>query len=323
MPAPTSATSIQRGDLGTLAYEYLTEASRLGFIGLKLMPVFEVVLQSCDYPVIPIEAMLKLPPSLDRAPRTSYPTGDYEFEMANYACKDRGWKELVDETERNMYARFFDAEAVAVERAMDIILRSQEQRIAAKLQSTSYISGTSNVATEWSTAASCTPLADVKTAKAAMRAASGLEPNAIAMSKKVFDNLMVSAELQGRLMYTNPILLGNDEANRILLAQYFGVGEVLVGNAIYDSTKKGRTFTISEIWDDKYILLARVSGGGPNLRDPCIGRTFLWTGDSPQNVVVESYRDEDKRSDAYRVRHNVDEALVFAGAGYLLGNITA
>jgi hypothetical protein len=67
--------------------------------------------------------------------------------------------------------------------------------------------------------------------------------------------------------------------------------------------------------------LLRVSSGGPDLREPCIGRTFLWTADSPQNIVTESYREEQTRSDIYRVRQYTDEAFVFTGAGYLLSNI--
>ena len=59
-------------------------------------------------------------------------------------------------------------------------------------------------------------------------------------------------------------------------------------------------------------------------REPVLGRTFLWTADSPQNLVVEQYREEQTRSEIYRVRHHVDDdAFIFTGAGYLLGNITA
>jgi hypothetical protein len=37
--------------------------------------------------------------------------------------------------------------------------------------------------------------------------------------------------------------------------------------------------------------------------------------------VTESYREEQTRSDIYRVRQYTDEAFVFTGAGYLLSNI--
>ena len=55
---------------------------------------------------------------------------------------------------------------------------------------------------------------------------------------------------------------------------------------------------------------------------PCLGRTFLWANDSPANLMVEQYREEQTRSTIYRSRQHVDEAFVFSGAGYLLGNLT-
>ena len=109
-----------------------------------------------------------------------------------------------------------------------------------------------------------------------------------------------------------------------MLSLYFSLDKVLVGNAIYDSTKKKKGFSITDIWDDEYALLIRgTTTGGRDLREPTIGRTFLWTADSPANIVTEQYEEPQTRSDIYRVRQYVDEAFVFTGAGYLLGNITA
>lgn len=322
MPRPTSSTTIQRPDLAALAYEYMVEADRRGFIGLSLLPIFEVPEQSADYPKIPTEALLKLPET-KRAPRAAYARSDWEFETGTYSCQEYGWEEAVDDVEARLYRRFFDAEMVANQRAVDILLRGQEKRIANTLLNTANITNTSNIGTEWSTATTCTPHADVETAKEAMRAATGLLPNVIAMTYKIFSNVLKTKELKDAFRYTNPIEIGGDEAKRRLLAQYFGVDQVLVGGAIYDSKAKGQATTIADIWDDEYILLAKVSAGGQDLRDPCLGRSFLWTADSPGNLVVESYREDKIRSTIIRVRNNVDEAFVFTGAGYLLGNITA
>ena len=324
MPRPTASTTIQRPDLGAIAYEYMLEASQRGFIGLEIMPIFEVDEQSADYPKIPIEALIKLAASIRRTPRGKYQRGDYEFETGTYACQEYGWEEPVDEVEANLYRRYFDAEEVAVMRAVDIILRHQEKRIADAVMSTGNITNTSNVSTEWSTAADCTPKADVKTAIQAMRAASGLEPNAMAISKKVFENLMVCAEIKDYLQYTNPHLFSTFDQQKAMLALYFGLEKVQVGNAIYDAAKKKKSFTITDIWNDEYALLHRTtSTGGRDLREPILGRTFLWTADSPENLVIEQYEENQTRSDIYRARHHVDEAFVFTGAGYLLGNITA
>jgi hypothetical protein len=59
------------------------------------------------------------------------------------------------------------------------------------------------------------------------------------------------------------------------------------------------------------------------MREPALGRTFLWMPDSPTQLTVDQYREEQTRSNIYRVRHNCDEVVQFTGAAYLLGNITA
>jgi hypothetical protein len=322
MPRPTAATTIQRPDLGAIAYEYMLEASQRGFIGLSIFPIFETPLQSADYPIIPLESLLKLQET-KRAPRGSYNRSDYEFKTGTYACAEYGWEEPVDDSEAALYRRYFDAEEVAVKRCVDVILRNQEARIAAAIMNTGNITATSNVAIEWSTPATAVPRANINTAKAAMRAASGLVPNVIAMSKKVFDNTLMIKEITDAMVYTNPLQIGGEEAQRRILAQYFGVDEILVGGAIKDSAKKGQSSSIADLWDDEYIALLKIGSGGQDLREPCIGRTFLWTADSPSNLVTEQYREEQTRSNVYRSRHNVAEAFVFKGAGYLLGNITA
>lgn len=321
MPRPTSSTTDLRSDLSALAYEYYINAADRGFIGLELMPIFEVAEKSAYYPKIPIESLLKMP-AVKRAARGNYARSDWQFETGTYTCEEYGWEEQIDDLEAALYAKYFDSEMIANARAVDILLRAQEKRISAALFNTSNITNTANVSTEWSTVASCTPLADVETAKEAMRAASGLVPNVMAMSVKVFNNLVRAKEILDAFRYTNPVENSGRQAKQNLLAQYFGMEKVLVGGAIYDSKKKGAAFSLSDIWDDEYVLLAKVATSN-DLRDPSLGRSFLWTGDSPANLIVESYREDQTRSNIIRVRHNVDEAFVFTGAGYLMGNITA
>jgi hypothetical protein len=226
----------------------MLEASQRGFIGLSIFPIFETPLQSADYPIIPLESLLKLQET-KRAPRGSYNRSDYEFKTGTYACAEYGWEEPVDDSEAALYRRYFDAEEVAVKRCVDVILRNQEARIAAAIMNTGNITATSNVAIEWSTPATAVPRANINTAKAAMRAASGLVPNVIAMSKKVFDNTLMIKEITDAMVYTNPLQIGGEEAQRRILAQYFGVDEILVGGAIKDSAKKGQSSSIADLWD--------------------------------------------------------------------------
>jgi hypothetical protein len=312
---------LQRPDLAAIAYEYALAGPDRGFIAQQILPIFEVPQQAADYPVIPIESLLKTQ-DITRSPRAGYNRGDYDFETGTYACVEYGWEEPVDDVERALYRRFFDAEEVATMRAVDILMRGYERRVQAIVQSTGVITNTAAVGTPWDTSATCTPKSDVKTAKRAMKAATGIVPNVGICSEKVFENLLITKEIKDYLVYTNPHLIQTREAQKKLMALYLDLDDILIGGSQYDSAKKGQSFSLADIWDDEYFTLARVSMGGPDLREPCLGRTMLWTADSPQMLVTEQYREDQTRSDIYRVRHYVDEAIVFAGAGYILTGIT-
>ncbi|MEE4112715.1 MAG: hypothetical protein V2I40_07865, partial [Desulfobacteraceae bacterium] len=96
------------------------------------------------------------------------------------------------------------------------------------------------------------------------------------------------------------------------------------GGGVYDSTKKGQDTTIADIWSNEYASLLKVSRS-PDITSPSFGRTFLWTADSPQNPIVETYREENRRSDIYRVRHHVSEELIASKntSGTVVSNIGA
>lgn len=320
MPAPTSGTTLQRPDLGALAYEFYKDAAQRGFIGLEVLPVFEVPRVSMDYPKIPIEAFMKLQKT-NRARRGNYNRSDYEFEMGTFKCEEHGWEEVIDDVERKLYANLFDIEQIAVMRAVNIILRNHEKRVATAVQSTGNITNTASVGTEWSTVATSTPRKDVYAAENALRLATGVLVDTMAINLTVFNNLLRTSEVQDALKYTNPLEMGSLQQQTAQLSQYFGL-ELLIAGGLYDSAKKGQSYSMTEIWDDEYCLLFAKSMG-MDLETPALGRTFLWVEDSPDILTTETYRDEPIRSDIYRVRHNVDEAFIFTGAGYLLSNITA
>ena len=322
MPRPTSSTTIQRPDLGAVAYEYTMDAPNRGFIGAEIFPVFETPEQASDYPIIPIESLLKMPPSLRRQARGSYQRDDFQFETDTYSAEENGFEAPVDDTEAKLYARYFDAEAVATERATDIVMRDHEIRVAAIAFNPAIVTNTGEVSIEWDTVATCTPYEDVMDAKRTLKEATGISVNAAAMCKKVFDNIVRSAEVQGLLKYTNPIQTLGISAKLELIRQYLELEYLLVSEAQRDIAGKGLAFSLAGIWDDEYCLLFRKPGNPKNLKEPTLGRTFLWIEDSPQIITTEMYREEQTRSNVYRVRQYTDEAIMCAGAAYLLSNIS-
>ena len=70
--------------------------------------------------------------------------------------------------------------------------------------------------------------------------------------------------------------------------------------------------------------MARIATNPMDLEEPCIGRTFRWTAENPDDEpVVEEYREEQIRGNVYRVRHDVTEKYVFTACAMVLTNISA
>jgi len=238
----------------------------------------------------------------------------------------------VDDRERKLYRNKFDCDVVAVKRATNHILRGQEKRVADKVFNATNFTANA-ITNEWDDASNAVPIDDVNTGKLSVRNACGMLPNALIIAYSTYLNLKRCDQIVDLLKYTFPGI----DINRMTSAQLAAVMDVervLVGGAIYDAAKKGQDASITDLWSNEYAMLTRVSDS-PDISEPCIGRTFLWTEDSPGNVVTEEYREEQSRGDVFRVRHDTDECFIYSrdstgtakstiykSVSYLMSNIT-
>lgn len=315
-------SAIYRPDLGSAVMEYI-ETAQMGYIGLKVMPIMRSRVQSGSYPVVPKEALLKLEKT-DRRPRGGYNRGSWEWERGIYATGEQGWEEPVDDSERELLDQEAEgmADIVATERAMNYIMRGQESRISGMIFNASNFTANA-VTTEWDTAGSCTPIDDIQTGISAFRKQCGMFPTALILPWDNYISAKNSDQVVDRIKYTFP---GIDIANLgpRLLAQALGVPDVWVAGAVYDSAGEGIDANIADIWSNEYGALVRTNAT-MDIKAPCVGRTFLWTEDSPEEAITEEYREEKIRSDIYRVRHNVGEILCQSKntSGTVVSNIAA
>jgi hypothetical protein len=241
-----------------------------------------------------------------------------------FQTAEKGHEEPLDDSEREMFDQESQgmAEMISTRRALSRILRAQEIRIAAKIQNTSNFTA-HGVTNEWDDATNAAPIEDVNDAILAFRSQCGMLPDALQISFSTFMNLKNCDQIVDRLKYTFPGIDINT-MNSQQLAAVFGVPRVLVAGAVKNSAGKGQDATIADIWSNEYASLVKISDS-MDLSAPGLGRTFLWTADSPQNPIVESYREETKRSDIFRVRHHVDERLCqsFNDSGAVVSNVAA
>jgi hypothetical protein len=323
MPSPSAALATQRPDLASSFEEFSLEANREGFIGTDVLTVINVAKQAGTFGIIPVEQLLQHPETL-RAPGSNYNRMRWKFETSTYATEEHGIEEPVDDRESAMYMDYFDAEVMASRRAFHAVLVAQEIRIATAVFNATTWTGaalTTAITNEWDDATNATPFADVEAAVQAVYEGTGLWPNALIMNYKVFRNLRLTAQVVDRVKYQGFVDARPGNITAEALGQAFDL-RIIIAGGTKNTAKEGQAASTASIWDDEYAMVARVATS-EDPREPCIGRVFHWAEDgSSIGGTVESYRDEQVRGDVVRVRHDVDELIIYPGAGHLLSNVT-
>lgn len=325
MPSPATSLATLRPDLAESFMEFDLMAEQAGYIGTKVFPVVEVQRQAGNFGKISVEQLLKNRDTT-RAPGSGYNRSNWTFDDATYACVEHGAEEPVDDREAEMYADYFDAEVISAQRAMADVLRNAENRISDAVFNTTTWTGaalTTAITHEWDDATNAVPITDVEAAVRKVYDGSGLWANALIVNKKVFRNLRLVDQIRDRITSDgagSSELAGDVTVQQ--LARAFDLDYVLVAGGSENTAIEGQSASISQIWSDEYAMVCRVATTG-DFREPCVGRTFHWGSDgSSIGGTVETYREEAVRSEIVRVRHDVDEVLLYAQAGHLLSNVT-
>lgn len=306
-------------------YELSLEMEREGFVGDQVLPIVDVSLQADNPGKIPVEQLLAVG-NTERASGSGYNRGNWKFERWTYATQEHGWEEPVDERDQNRYASLFDAEMIATMRAQGIIARNFESRVAAAIFNATTFTGaslTTSITHEWDDATNAVPITDVEAAVQKVYDNSGLKANALIINWKVFRNLRNCDQVLERIQSSGAgdRTLASD-VTAAKLAEVFDLKRVIVAGASKNGAAEGQAASISQIWSNEYAMVCRVSDSA-DMRDPCIGRTFHWTGDGSRRMgLVEDYDEPQTRSKIIRCRFETDEVVMYPQAGHLLSNIT-
>lgn len=304
-----------RADLGQALSEHIFDVN--DYIGVQAAPFLEVQQKSATFSKLTRESMLGDKGTLERAPGATYDQDEYDYEDDTYECVEYGVRQYLDDSQREQWKHDVDAEKDISMFGMHRLLRRQERRWATALFNTTTWTGaslfTDRSATPWATTTTDV-IAHVLAAKEKVRVITGMDPNAILMGKAVFEDLKNNDGIAERVIYTSE---ADDAKMAQAIGPVFGLKHVLVGKAVYNSASPKATASITDVWGSTYVMVARIAETNSPV-EPCVARTYLWTDDSASNAVVEQYRDEDRRSDVFRVRHNVDEKVIDSAYGHLI-----
>lgn len=323
------STAITRLDLSATFSEFDLAASRLQFIGPKVLRPRLVGVQAADVGKIPLNQLL-ITKDDSRAPGGEYKRDDFEFDKFTYATDEHGREVPLDDRTLRIYRDILDAEDIQSQRAVDMVLRNYEIDIAAAIYDTAVWTGASRttaVSSEWSSAANGKPRVDVENAKRKVRDGCGLEPNALVCNRLQFWNLANTDEIKDLIKYW-----GGDDPKRIneaMIAAALDLEFILVAGGIKNTANQGQSATLSRVWSDENVQVCRVATTD-DPQEPCVGRTFMFSeenagvgSDEELALIAEEYREEKVRGSVIRVRNDRDIVIMYAAAGHMLSNITA
>lgn len=323
MATPSSSLASLRPDLAASFMAFDLEAEKAGYIARRVLPTIDVYSQAGNFGKIPLSQLLQNRDT-KRAPGSGYARGKFTFDPATFSCEEHGAEEPIDDREAAMYAEYFDAELIASQRAYNAVLKNAEQRVADLIFNTTTWTGSSlttdvSGSLPWATIATAKPLTNVEAAVQKVYDNSGLWANALVINRKVFRNLRNTPEVIDRIASS-----GAGDRNLAadvtvqMLAQAFDLEYVIVAGGSKNTATEGQTAAAGQIWSSNYAMVCRVATSN-DPKEPCIGRTFHWSGDGSEiDGTIETYREEKVRGDIVRVRHDVDEIVMYAQAGHLI-----
>ncbi len=149
-----------------------------------------------------------------------------------------------------------------------------------------------------------TPGKDVEAAKEQIRGRTGRRPNTLAIGAPVAADLRHHPLILDKFKHTN-----SDTISDAMLAQYFNVEQVLVGDAIYDEDD-----TSVDVWGNDAVLAYVPIKGQAGMRVPAFGYTYRLNG---HPFVQPAYFDRGIRSWANDVFDEWSAELVGPDAGFL------
>ncbi len=305
---PESTSAAMRPVLTEFAQEYFAEKARSKFIGLRTAPLFRANKRSAEYPVFNRESFKKRVTDQKRAPGAAYNRVTGQFGRRTYTCTENGLEYAVDDVFAEQYIDLFDAEEAATDILMTQVLMGHEARAAALYIAMSLTNH--NVGTAWTTVATATPIADFEAGFNTIGDACGCLTSdlSIIIPRADWQELQKVDEIVERAQYVwtgASMLPASIPASTVAMA--LGCKEILVGQGSYDAQEEGYAESDTQFWPAGVMYIALLAGQEAPLRIPSAARTILWTEDSPAFPVMESYREEQTRSDIVRARFQTNE----------------
>lgn len=334
MSIPSTTTITQRPEFDTPFSQFADAPALLGYVGLRVLTPVEVMTQRGSFYVRRTKEKLRQG-FLRRNPDGSYNRVNRKFHDHSFETHELGLEARLDLRRLNMYPDYATAEADTVQDLWDDIAREIEVETTTLLQDTGVFTNAA-VAASWKSApTTANPVADINKAINSIRATSGLfGPIVVVVGFEAYLNLLAVDKFVDRIKFwggTDPHM-GTMKQNLRGIALALGVEEVVVSGLVFDSADYGQAQAnpLANFWDPSKVgVYVKAPAGRAAMKQPCVGRTFIWTGDGasingeePQ-LAIEDYMEDQTRGHVFRARFELDPDVMLPTAGYILTGANA
>ena len=199
------------------------------------------------------------------------------------------------------------------------LLIAREKRVADMVQLASNYDPSNQVtlagASQWSDTVNSTPVADIRTGRAAVKSDMGLYPNVAIFGDEAWNTFIDHPDVIAAIYGANNFgILTEDQ-----VATKFGYTKVIVGRSFYNIEA---TAVNADLWGDN-VVMAYVPQSPTERADiytPMFGASFQHNMTPP--LVQSYYQDESKKVELIEATLLGNEALLMPDAGYLISDVT-
>lgn len=279
--------------LTNLTLDYVTDQN---FIADRIFPVVDVEKKSDEfYTFDPAESNREADADeLLLAPRTEPRKFDVSHGKDSYMAKVYGLGFDIDvQTAANEDEQLRVRERKA-KQLMHKLMAVRDRHFISTFMKTGVwgtdLAGTTDF-TKWSDTSS-TPIDDVRTWKRDFQVRNyGFKPNKMVVTQDIIDELMANTQILGRInggaTIANPAMI-----DMTLLANVFGVDEVIVADAVTNTAAVGATEAADYMIKDQILLTYTPASAG--LETPASGLIFAWNSipNTSWGITMESFTDD-------------------------------
>ncbi len=296
-----------RVDIGGPLYEFPIAAD-LGLVGGQILPEHNVGEEAGNFTAF-IRENMRIPDTL-HADGTGSARGVSKAEDSNYATLEYWYEETLTKKKRKRYMNDFDASLATARFAMVKAEMAREKRIADAVFNTTTWTGSdlfTTIGTNWSDAGADI-IGDVQAANEKVENFSGMMPNALYLSRINRKYFVKNTAIKDAVKYTS---LFDFEAMDSAIAGLLDLERIIWTGGVYNSANQGAAYASARIWSSSYAAVG-VLARGPEMdleESPHLGRTMKWSEMGPNVINVDTYFEDQTKSEVHRVTSNVQEKI--------------